>query len=421
MPARHLPGDEPFFREWNAHHGPYTRSRSRAKIFARAISLDTSPSVPVIGVVGSKGKGSAVAATTQYLMTLGYTVGTISSPPFLTNRERIRLNAKPLPESDYNALASRVSHALTLMPPVEDTGGYLAPTGLFTLAGADYLLRHGVDALVIEEGLGGATDEISQFRLDTLVVTPVFLEHEGVIGDTVDAIARNLVGAGDEHTREVVFPETLCREAREAIDQLLPNATRHEVSAPKDLGFGPLTSMNVATGYAAASVTHAALQNLLPSPVQHEEAFRLAGTLHLPGRSSLVYAHGTRWLLDAAISREGVASALENARSTGQFDDAHTLVCMPDIKDIASILDLLEKDRTILATTHEDHLFFENYPSDWETLPLHEALATMESRATSVIALGTMSFAAEMAAYLELDTEHWISPGSEACPDKATK
>ncbi len=421
MPARHLPGDEPFFREWKQYHGPFTRSRSRAKAFARAIGLDTSPSVPVIGVVGSKGKGSAVAAATQYLMALGYNVGTISSPPFLTNRERIRLGAAPLSESDYNELASHVSHALSLMPPVEDTEGYLAPTGLFTLAGADYVLRNHADALVIEEGLGGATDEISQFRIDTLVVTPVFLEHEGIIGDTIEAIARNLVGAGDERTKNVVFPESLCREAREAIDELLPNAVRHEIAAPEDLGFGPLTSMNIATGYAAASITHAAATGLAPASLHSDEARRLAPDLHLPGRSSLVHSRGTDWLLDAAISRDGVASALEYARRTGRFDDAHAVVCMPDIKNIASILDLLDKERTILATTHEDHLFFENYPKDWETLPLPQALEAVQERSAAVIALGTMSFAAEMAAYLGLDAERWVSPLPDTPREKETR
>lgn len=102
-------------------------ARARAPNFARELALDTSPTVPVIGVVGSKGKGSAVAATTQYLMSLGYRVGTISSPPFLTNRERIRLNARPLSPRDYDSLADRVAAALTAMPPVADTGGYLAP------------------------------------------------------------------------------------------------------------------------------------------------------------------------------------------------------------------------------------------------------------------------------------------------------
>lgn len=413
MPARHLPGDEPFFREWNEHHGPYTRSRTRAAIFARAIGLNTSPGIPVVGVVGSKGKGSAVAAATQYLMMLGYRVGTISSPPFLTNRERIRINSRPLSESAYNALAARVASALDHMPPVGNTGGYLAPTGLFTLAGATYLLDGGVDILVIEEGLGGASDEISQFRLDTLVVTPVFLEHEGIIGDTIDDIARNLVGAGDERTRHVVFPETQCSEARAAITTLLPNAACHEIALSRDLGYGALTSTNVATGYAAAAITHEAAVGLHHPPVPHETAARLAHSLRLPGRSSHVYAHETHWLLDAAISREGVASALDNARRTGRFDDAYTLVCMPDIKNLASILDLLNRDRTILATTHEDHLFFENYPNDWEIMPLPQALTTIQSRSRNIIALGTMSFAAEMADYLGLDTETWIDPWAQ--------
>ena len=87
---------------------------------------------------------------------------------------------------------------------------------------------------------------------------------------------------------------------------------------------------------------------------------------------------------------------------------------MPDIKDIRSILTLLDRDRTILATTHEDHLFFDNYPDDWEVMPLTEALPAIQHRSREVIALGTMSFAAEMAAYLGLDTETWIDPWAQA-------
>ena len=47
-------------------------------------------------------------------------------------------------------------------------------------------------------------------------------------------------------------------------------------------------------------------------------------------------------------------------------------------------------------------------------MPLTEALPAIQRRSREVIALGTMSFAAEMAAYLGLDTETWIDPWAQA-------
>lgn len=405
MPAHRLEADEPFFREWNLFHGPLTRSRKRARLLTASVGIDTSPPIPVIGVVGSKGKGSCVAALTQQLMALGHTVGTISSPPFLTNRERIRLNSIPVSDTHYAAISARLAKALETLPPVTDTDGYLAPTGAFTLMGAWHLMREGASVLVIEEGLGGATDEISQFRLDTLVLTPVFLEHEGVIGNTTEEIAHNLVGAGDERTARVVIPCTQGPEARAAIAHLLPQARVFEVSAPPDLGFGPLTSMNVATGYSAALLTHVAAAGTEPDTLPSPD-LSMASRLRLPGRSSTVEHAGRTWFVDAAISRDGVESALRSAYRDPSFASAPILVCMPDIKDVRSILKILPRERTTLVRTHEDHLAF-NYPGDWRIRPLTQALEEVEG--THAIALGTMSFAAEMAAYLGLDTETWVT------------
>lgn len=410
MPALHVPADEPFFREWTLHHGPLTRSRTRARLLTATVGIDTNPPIPVIGVVGSKGKGSTVAALTQRLVALGHTVGTICSPPFITNHERIRLNGVPVSTSDYEAIAARLDHALASLPPVAQTDGYLAPTGAFTLMGADHLLRSGATILVIEEGLGGISDEISQFRLDTLVVTPVFLEHEGVIGTSVEEIAHNLVGAADHRTARVIIPATQGPEARHAIDTLLGQANLIEVPAPDDFGFGPLTSMNVATGYAAAlaSAPHS-------GPTGHQDAgtaatsdAAFAARLRLPGRSSLVNARGRTWFLDAAISADGVRSALTSAHAVEGMTEAPILVCMPDIKDVPRILAELDPRRTVLVRTHEDHLSFSTYPASWPSWTLAEALERIEG-APSVIALGTMSFMADMAHYLDLDTATWFA------------
>lgn len=404
MPARLLSEDEPFFREWKRHHGPMVRSRQRAALLAETVGIDRDPAVPVIGVVGSKGKGTTVAAATQQLRRLGLNVGTVSSPPFITNLERIRFNGEPISLEDYAELGRTLSSAIEQLPPVEETDGYLAPTGCFTLMGAHYLLGRGADVLVIEEGLGGATDEISQFRLDTLVVTPVFLEHEGVIGDTIEEIAWNLVGAGDRRTERVVTLEAQDPVAIRAIEVLLPQAHVLRVPSPEDLGFGPLTSANIAAGYTAALAAHHRADTLEDLP-----ALDLSGARHLqlPGRSSFLLHKGAPWFLDAAISREGFQAALAAVSAHSDFRGARYLVCLPDIKDITRIIDVVDEDRTTLVRTHEDHLTFENYPEDWAQASFEDAVRDAETSGDPVVCLGTMSFAAEMAERMGLDVDRW--------------
>lgn len=68
---------------------------------------------------------------------------------------------------------------------------------------------------------------------------------------------------------------------------------------------------------------------------------------------------------------------------------------------------MLDRDRTTLVRTHEDHLTFANYPSDWRQAGLQEALINAEVSGEPVVALGTMSFAAEMTDHLKLDVAHW--------------
>ena len=404
MPAHLLAEDEAFFAEWKQFNGPMTRSRRRAAMLADAVGIDREPPIPVIGVVGSKGKGTTVAAATHRLRTLGCRVGTISSPPFLTNLERIRLNGEPISLADYAALADQLAAALATLPPPEETSGYMAPTGAFTLMGAHHLLQQNIDVLVIEEGLGGVTDEISQFRLDTLVVTPVFMEHEGVIGNTIEEIAANLVGAGDHRTQRIITPPEQNPAALAAMEQLLPQAPVITAAATEDLGFGPLTSANIATGYTAAlaaQVQAASAEDIPPLELER------AAALQLPGRSSILEHKGAPWFLDAAISREGFEAALEAVAGRPEFAGARYLVCLPDIKDIRRTIAVLDRDRTTLVRTHEDHLTFANYPSDWRQAGLQEALINAEVSGEPVVALGTMSFAAEMADHLKLDVAHW--------------
>lgn len=196
---QHLPADEPFFREWkraraqNLLQGRQSqRSLERALALRNQLGLPETLPVPTLMVVGSKGKGTAAAAASWMGQTLGR-VGTITSPALRTNRERVRLDGRELTDQQYRELSALLADNLRALgePPA---GTYLSPAGAYLLAGIRFLLDQHRDLLVLEEGMGGSSDELSLFTPHLVCLTSVFLEHRDYLGQSVPEIAADLLG-----------------------------------------------------------------------------------------------------------------------------------------------------------------------------------------------------------------------------------
>jgi dihydrofolate synthase/folylpolyglutamate synthase len=157
----------------------------------------------VLTVVGSKGKGTAATYAAATLSASGLRTGLVTSPPFRTNRERIRIDGRAIDADVYDRLAGELAVVLDVLGPGDDSG-YLSPTGSFTLSGVRHFTTAGVDVIVLEEGLGGSSDEVSLFTPLVVAVTPIFEEHVGIIGDTAAEIAADLIGVVRTGTRRVL-------------------------------------------------------------------------------------------------------------------------------------------------------------------------------------------------------------------------
>ncbi|MEU6754079.1 hypothetical protein ABZ914_48305 [Spirillospora sp. NPDC046719] len=197
--------DEVFFREWERRRPGETRSLARARELAEALDV-LSPGLPVLTVVGSKGKGTAATYASAFLAASGLRVCTVTSPGLRTNRDRIRIDGRAIPEAELARLGGLLGAAMAELGPPQD--GYLSPSGLFTLAGVLHARRAGADALVLEAGMGGRSDEVSLFPPDVVAITPVFLEHAGVLGDTPAEIAAEKRAVAGPGTRIVSAPQS---------------------------------------------------------------------------------------------------------------------------------------------------------------------------------------------------------------------
>ena len=134
---------------------------------------------PAIHVVGTNGKTTTTRMLEALLADAGLRVGAYTSPHVLGWSERIRIGSRA---ADFEAVIGRVR------PHCEPLGATQFET--LTAAALTAFADAGVDAAVVEAGLGGRFDATNVLRSPVQVLTNVGLDHTDVLGETRDAIAR---------------------------------------------------------------------------------------------------------------------------------------------------------------------------------------------------------------------------------------
>ncbi|MFW5940772.1 MAG: bifunctional folylpolyglutamate synthase/dihydrofolate synthase [Chloroflexota bacterium] len=142
---------------------------------------------PSIHVAGTKGKGSVSAMCATCLRAAGLSVGLYTSPHLQDLRERIRILTPGdaegfIPREKFAALVEQ------LKPAVERIGG-LTWFELVTAAAFMHFEQEAVDVAVVEVGLGGRLDATNVLSPLVSVITSLSLDHTGLLGDTIEAIA----------------------------------------------------------------------------------------------------------------------------------------------------------------------------------------------------------------------------------------
>jgi dihydrofolate synthase/folylpolyglutamate synthase len=238
---------------------------------------------PAVHVVGSNGKTTTARMAEALLASEGLHVGTYTSPHVTGWAERIRIGGE---EADFEQAVG------SIRPVAEEVGAtqFEALTAAALAAFADA----GVDAAVVEAGLGGRLDATNVLAARVVALTNVALEHTDVLGDTREAIAREKLAVVAPGSTVVLGEPEWGAAAREAGAGIVVAAARS----------------NLAVALAAA-------QELLGRPVDATPAreLRLPGRLERRGESPLEIwdgAHnlgGVGWLLARLPPRRYVVLA----------------------------------------------------------------------------------------------------------------
>lgn len=155
---------------------------------------------PVIHVAGTNGKGSVVATLRACLEAAGQRVHAYTSPHLVRFNERIRLAGQLIDEDALLAVLEECERA--------NDGQPITFFEITTAAAFLVFARVAADIVLLETGLGGRLDTTNVVRRPAVTaITPVSLDHQAFLGDTVAAIAGEKAGILKPGAPAVIGPQ----------------------------------------------------------------------------------------------------------------------------------------------------------------------------------------------------------------------
>ncbi len=163
---------------------------------------------PVIHIAGTNGKGSTQAMIRAGLEGWGKSVHAYTSPHLARFHERIRLAGDLISEEHLTQVLDECYNANG-----EESITYFEIT---TVAGLLAFSRTSADYTLLEVGLGGRLDATNVITPEVSVITPISIDHEQFLGNTLAKIAGEKAGIIKRGVPVVVGPQP--DEAMEVIE-----------------------------------------------------------------------------------------------------------------------------------------------------------------------------------------------------------
>src|SRR5204862_5059925 len=117
-----------------------------------------------------------------------YRTGLFTSPHLITFRERIRINNEMVSE---DAVAKGLT---TIRDLVRDWDPHPTFFEITTALALKHFADAKIDIVILETGLGGRLDATNAIQSNVAVITPIALDHEKWLGDSLAKIASEKAG-----------------------------------------------------------------------------------------------------------------------------------------------------------------------------------------------------------------------------------
>lgn len=331
----------------------------RMRAFLRALG-DPHRQYPTVHVGGTSGKGSTCTMIAATLQAAGKRTGLHTKPHLHCMTERARLDGVPVTPQRFTELLDG------MMPAIERVAvEYGRPTYYETLLALAFVhfATERVDVATIEVGLGGRLDGTNVLQAEVSAITSIGFDHTEVLGDTLEAIAREKAGIARAGVPLVVapVPPAALRTLRECADaagaplvcvadavtvesararppyaqafSARTAAARYEIALPVH---GLFQIGNAATAIAVVERLPPALR---PDPRSVERGL---SRVAIPGRME-IFAGMPPCVLDIAHNPEKAANLVASLRAAFADRRVHYVVAIGESKDAGGIVATLAR------------------------------------------------------------------------------
>ena len=333
--------------DWLAHceqlH-PKTIDMGLDRVRAVAERMGLRFDCPVFTVAGTNGKGSTCAMLEAILTQAGFRTGLFTSPHLVRFEERCRIRGQNVDAADLIAAFARVESARA-----EISLTYFEFT---TLAILDTLARAGLDAVILEVGLGGRLDAVNIIDTDCAIITSIDIDHAELLGDTREKIGFEKAGilrtGRPAIVSDPVPPQSVIDRATEIGADLWLLGRDFNYSGDKQqwawagrgrryagLAYPALRGANQLINASGVLAALTAMRQQLPVTAQ---AVRNGLALvDLPGRFQVVPGQPAL-VLDVAHNPHSVAALALNLDAMGFYPTTHAVFGAMTDKDLAPML-----------------------------------------------------------------------------------
>lgn len=134
-----------------------------------------------IRIAGTNGKGSTAFMLAAGLQEAGLKVGLYTSPHVLRFHERIQIDGRPIGDTDLWAYLEHI------MPSALSIGASYFEVA--TALALHHFSESTVDVEILEAGVGARLDATTAVEADMALITPIGLDHEAWLGETLAQVA----------------------------------------------------------------------------------------------------------------------------------------------------------------------------------------------------------------------------------------
>ncbi|HEV7743722.1 MAG TPA: folylpolyglutamate synthase/dihydrofolate synthase family protein [Pyrinomonadaceae bacterium] len=161
-----------------------------------------------VQIAGTNGKGSTAVMLEAICRAARISTGLYTSPHLVSVTERIRIDGREIDPAAFADIASEVRKAAQ---DLVSTGMLEALPTFFEHVTAIALLafsRAGIELAILETGLGGRLDATTAVGARTVAITPISLDHQDYLGNTLAEIAAEKAAVIHPDSLVVVAPQS---------------------------------------------------------------------------------------------------------------------------------------------------------------------------------------------------------------------